>query len=175
MTFFADTDFAGQRVRNNSFMPKKISGLDENVAETVLDSFKPINQVYVHPDNMDIYQKIDEYKTEVAAQSLSIFDNLSNTEESSKLNTEELGDMVRSLKSKIKHLNTFIKKSRYQGEEDELNNLIGCILTFTTVFLLGSSPCKHYFYWLAFVEIAMYFNRYWYYSQIKYQYFLIDL
>jgi hypothetical protein len=156
-------------------MPKKLSGLDENVAETVLDSFKPINQVYIHPDNMDIYQKIDEYKTEVAAQSLSIFDNLSNTEEVNKLNSEDLGDMVRSLKTKIKQLNTYIKKSRYQGEEDELNNLVGCILTFTTVFLLGSSPCKNYFYWLVFIEIVMYCSRYRFYSQNKNQYFLIDM
>lgn len=125
MSFFSDVDFGSQRARNNTYKPKKKEILEPDFVEPVKEYMPPISYDYAKPDMIDVIQQIEDYKAEVATQSLSIVKNLSDPKEMGKLDSEELGNMVKLLKMKIKQLNGFIKKSRYQGEEDELNNLIG--------------------------------------------------
>lgn len=59
-------------------------------------------------------------------------------------------------------------------EKDSLYYIVGCIITFGTAFIIGKSPSKYYFYWVALVQMFLIARRYIEYRPKQWHYFFTE-
>lgn len=88
-----------------------------------------------------------------------------------------LVSLPKSYKDFCINLDNFIDytyTSEYARKADKINFIIGNLMIFTTIYLLGVSPGKYYFYWMASMLLTLFFKRSLLFKSLGYQFYLID-
>ena len=64
--------------------------------------------------------------------------------------------------------------AEYAHMSNKVNYVIGHFVLFITVYLLGASPGKYFFYWISFLTVALVAKRSILFKNLGYQFYMID-
>ncbi|CAI2364957.1 unnamed protein product [Moneuplotes crassus] len=162
------------RVRKKSFVEEVQEGVASMISLQNDSVISPLNMP--QPDVLELGDEIERKKNRVILEYLLKYESISSLKDiaSQKLKKLKLDAKNLDIKSLKKKIDDYTQTSEYARQADKVYYLIGCSITFVTIFILGKFPGTFYFYWLAFIEISMLLKRCHLYFHLKWEYFLID-
>jgi hypothetical protein len=57
---------------------------------------------------------------------------------------------------------------------DKMTFMVGIFIVLTTVYLIGASPGKYYFYWIGIIWPLLLIKRFFLFSKLGYQFYFTD-
>jgi len=92
----------------------------------------------------------------------------------SKDSPDRFSELIKYWRQRFNNYVDYTFSSEYAREADKINYAIGLLLTFMTVYVLGFSPGKYFFYWIAFIQVSLFTKRAILFRHLGYHFYLID-
>lgn len=91
-----------------------------------------------------------------------------------KIDIAKIKHLIDNLNAKKQELVDFSNTSKYTRKADKVYYVIGCLLSFFTLYILGKYPGRLFFNWLIFIEFITVVKRWVLYKSLGWHYFMVD-